>query len=104
VLIIKNTFTQLIIGLAIGLLLGGIIGYLLGNSFHSFPQRGNFQISDTQKTEVTSIFTTATQTEIESYCQKNQMLCGYYCRSVDSSNEICSKMQTPDRNFSRGYP
>lgn len=86
------------IGLVIGIVLGGIGGYLVANNIHriAFPGRGNFQIDENTKNQITSFFQgTSDINEIRSYCDQNRMNCFYYCREINPEHEICSEIQMP---------
>jgi uncharacterized membrane-anchored protein YhcB (DUF1043 family) len=90
----------IIIGLIIGLALGAIAGYFLHNYMNrNFMQRrGDFQIDENTKNEITSFFESASDiNEINSYCEQNRIYCAYYCREINPDHEICSRFQ----NFNR---
>ncbi len=101
----NNTTTYLIVGLIIGLVFGGLAGYFISVHFHKagLPQRGNFQIDDATKAQITSFFDgNPTSDQINSYCQQNRMNCAYYCRTINPGNEACKTLI--NSTFSRGGP
>lgn len=92
----------IIIGLVIGLALGAIAGYFLHSNLNSnFIQgRGNFQIDENTKNEITSFFdSNPDSNEINSYCEQNRMYCAYYCRNINPDHEICSQFQNMNRSM-----
>ena len=101
----KDLKKGILIGIIIGLIIGVVGGYFIytdlihGGTSRNFPGgRGNFQISDASKAEVTSFFENTTDiNSINSYCQQNRMNCAYYCRTINPSNEACSSIM----NFTR---
>jgi Na+/glutamate symporter len=91
----KGIIIGLIIGLVLGLVIGGVVGYFLHNNMNrNFTQgRGNFQIDENTKNEITSFFETNTDMNtISSYCEQNRVNCLYYCRSINPNHEICKEL------------
>jgi hypothetical protein len=84
----------LIIGLIFGLILGSIGGYICGHKFskNNFGKFNNFQITEEEKSNVSSIFESSNETEIASFCEKNRPSCIYYCSQVDKNKGICSQI------------
>jgi hypothetical protein len=64
--------------------------------------RGNFQLNESQISEVTSFFNSnPSSTEVETYCNNNRNSCFYYCKTINSNSEFCNQIM----NFSRsGQP
>jgi hypothetical protein len=90
----------IILGLIIGLIIGGVGGYFIHNflSRSFISGRGNFQIDENTKNEITSFFdSTSDINEINSYCGQNRMYCAYYCRNINSDNEFCSIIMNSSR-------
>jgi hypothetical protein len=91
----KWMVTGLIIGLVLGLIIGGIGSYFIHNSTNrNFMQgRGNFQIDDKTKNEITSFFnSTSDINTIISYCGQNRVNCAYYCRNINPNSGICKEI------------
>jgi len=85
----------IIIGLVLGLVIGTLSGYIIHSvTIRNFTQgRGNFQIDEKTKAEITSFFeSTSDITEINTYCVQNRMYCSYYCRTISPSSEICNQI------------
>jgi hypothetical protein len=102
----KDAKKGIIIGLIIGLIIGGISGYFVHNSINrGFIQgRGNSQIDENTKNEITSFFdSTSNTSEINSYCEQNIMNCMYYCRSINPNNEICKEIMNSSRMGGRQW-
>jgi hypothetical protein len=60
--------------------------FFMGN----FP-RGNFTLNQSSIDEVSGVFENAqTQEDVTSYCANHRIECGYYCRNVNPSHEMCS--------------
>jgi hypothetical protein len=97
-------------------IMGIIIGYLYyKNHFNKRPdfekgqgfdlqQNGskkdippqNFQLDESQISELKSFFNSTTNLDdIKNYCLTNPFNCMYYCKEINSSNEICSQIQMP---------
>ena len=98
----------IMVGLISGLILGALAGYLLHNTINrgannNFPQgRGNFQIDEKTKNEITSFFqSTSDINQINTYCEQNRMYCFYYCKSINPSDEICSQIINPNQTGGR---
>jgi hypothetical protein len=96
-----KTFVWLIAGLAIGLVIGAGATYLIFSSSHNNFNKGNFgpmesfQINDSIKEEIASFFESSpAQEQIDDYCRQNMMYCTYYCRNIDSENEICATINS----------
>lgn len=101
----KSITIYLIIGLVIGLVIGGAAGYVIVNNMHknNFPQRGNFQIDDATKNQITSFFdSTSDINQINSYCGQNRTYCFYYCRNINPDNEACKSII--NSTFTGGRP
>jgi hypothetical protein len=70
-------------------------GYML--FFHknnpNFQGPQNMQLTDEQIQSVTSFFESTTdETEINDYCNENEMACFYYCRNINPDNSFCSQL------------
>lgn len=89
----KNNLVLIIL---VGVLLASnlFFGYML--FFHkNRPNMQGFaiQLTDAQKQDVTSFFSSTTDTtKITDYCNTNRMECFYYCRSIDPNNSYCSTL------------
>ncbi|MFA5173599.1 MAG: hypothetical protein WC438_00270 [Candidatus Pacearchaeota archaeon] len=102
----KNKIGIILIVIIIAVSLVG--GYFLINNKHNrtdfpgiqnneFDKKGfNQTFNEDTKSEIISFFENNEAESIKDYCNKNPPYCMYYCREIDSSNEICSQMQPPD--------
>ena len=62
-------------------------------------QPGMMQMEEltTEETEeVTAIFESGTDSEIEAYCQKNMIYCMSYCRDINPEDNHCASMVPSD--------
>jgi len=102
-----NKLTKgIIIGLILGLIIGALSRYIVHNVINRnfIPGRGNFQIDENAKTEITAFFdSTSDMTEINSYCNQNRMYCSYYCRSINPVNEICNQIMNSSQMGGRKW-
>jgi len=87
---------SVLIGLVAGLVAGGAASYFLFNNHRGFS-RGNFQpsfnLNESQINEINSFFSSnPSVTDAQTYCSEHRMNCVYYCRIMNSSNEICPNL------------
>ena len=110
----KRSSKKLVIALVVIIVLAGVIaGFIYfhnannrGKFNHSRGQwqnssrmGGNFQLNQTQISDISSFFNSnPSSDQISSYCLNNRGACFYYCRNVNSNLTMCSQMQRP-RNF-----